>query len=119
MSGIGSDGEKALGAYGLSLGMAFQIADDILDFVGTEEELGKPVGGDLRQGTLTLPTLWALDHLADGSALRRVVEGEDVTAEELGVAVRLVAASPAIEFAQAEAERFARLAKDGLVIFPD
>ncbi|MBN1191268.1 MAG: polyprenyl synthetase family protein [Dehalococcoidales bacterium] len=43
--------------YGYNLGLAFQIVDDILDFVGTEEELGKPAGSDLAQGTLTLPAM--------------------------------------------------------------
>ncbi len=118
LSGIGERGELALRAYGLNLGMAFQIADDILDFVGTEEELGKPVGGDLRQGTLTLPVLWALDNLSDGAVLRRVVEQEQASDEEVDAAVRLVAASPAIEFAQREAERFARQACEALAIFP-
>jgi geranylgeranyl pyrophosphate synthase len=118
LSGIGERGELALRAYGLNLGMAFQIADDILDFVGTEEELGKPVGGDLRQGTLTLPALWALDNLSDGAVLRRVVEQEQASDEEVAEAVRLVAASPAIEFAQREAERFARQACEALAVFP-
>jgi len=43
--------------YGQDLGLAFQIVDDILDFIGTEEELGKPAGSDLAQGTLTLPAM--------------------------------------------------------------
>jgi geranylgeranyl pyrophosphate synthase len=119
LSSVGPDGELALRAYGLNLGMAFQIADDILDFVGTEQELGKPVGGDLRQGTLTLPALWALDELPDADVLRRVVESHEATDDEIGAAVRLVAQSPAIDFAQAEAERFARCAKAALTMFPD
>ena len=41
--------------YGYNLGVAFQIVDDILDFIGDEKEMGKPVGSDLAQGTLTLP----------------------------------------------------------------
>ena len=46
--------------------MAFQVVDDILDFVGNENELGKPVGSDLRQGTVTLPTIYYLqDHPGD------------------------------------------------------
>jgi octaprenyl-diphosphate synthase len=119
LSEIGEQGELAMRDYGLNLGLAFQIADDVLDFVGTEAELGKPVGGDLRQGTLTLPSLWALDNLADGGALRRVVEDDEASDEQVGEAVRLVAASPAIDFSQREAERFAGRAKQALSVFPD
>lgn len=119
LSGVGRDGVLAMREYGLNLGLAFQIADDILDFVGTEQELGKPVGGDLRQGTLTLPALWALEKLADGGLLRSVVESEDASDEDVRAAVEFVARSPAIEFAQGEAEAFARRAKAALRIFPD
>lgn len=119
LSEIGPDGELALREYGLNLGLAFQIADDILDFVGTEQELGKPVGGDLRQGTLTLPVLWALDQPNDGSLLRRVVEAEDPTDEQVRAAVAYIAASPAIPFAQREADQFASRAKAALRDLPD
>jgi len=47
--------------YGYNLGIAFQIVDDILDVIGTEEEMGKPVGSDLAQGTLTLPAMLLLE----------------------------------------------------------
>jgi geranylgeranyl pyrophosphate synthase len=114
LSEVGPVGEMALRDYGSNLGMAFQIADDILDFVGSEEELGKPVGGDLRQGTLTLPALWALDRLPDAAVLREVVDAEAPTDRQVRAAVELVARSPAIEFAQGEAEAFARRAKDAL-----
>jgi len=57
----GTEGQiQALAGYGYDLGLAFQIVDDILDFIGTEEELGKPVGSDLRQGTVTLPAILAM-----------------------------------------------------------
>ncbi len=118
LSDVGPAGELALREYGLNLGLAFQIADDILDFVGTEEELGKPVGGDLRQGTLTLPSLWALDQMRDADFLRQIVEDENATDEQIQKGVKLVAQSPAIEFSQAEAESFSRRAKAALELFP-
>jgi geranylgeranyl pyrophosphate synthase len=119
LSRIGPEGERALREYGRNLGMAFQIADDILDFVGTEDELGKPVGGDLRQGTLTLPALWALERLPDGAILRRVVESGERTEEEVEAAVRYVAGSPGIAFAQEQAEAFAARARQALGPLPD
>ncbi len=51
------DQQEALWQYGLNIGMAFQIVDDLLDFTGEEVALGKPVGGDLREGKLTLPVI--------------------------------------------------------------
>ena len=65
LSGGPEDMVQCLKAYGHNLGMAFQIVDDILDFEGTEEEIGKPVGNDLLQGTLTLPTLLLMERYPD------------------------------------------------------
>ncbi|WP_088102211.1 heptaprenyl diphosphate synthase component II [Halalkalibacter urbisdiaboli] len=63
------DVRKKLYQFGYNVGMSFQITDDILDFVGTEEQLGKPAGGDLRQGNVTLPALYAMHHQAEVKAL--------------------------------------------------
>lgn len=52
--------EKNLFRFGYYVGMSFQITDDVLDFIGTEKELGKPAGSDLRQGNVTLPALYAM-----------------------------------------------------------
>ena len=56
---LGSGGDESLGQYGLALGLAFQIADDILDCAGQTQETGKIPGTDLRDGTPTLPLLLA------------------------------------------------------------
>lgn len=57
LAGAGQEGVAALRRFGLCLGRAFQVVDDVLDFTATEAELGKPVGSDLRQGHLTLPLI--------------------------------------------------------------
>lgn len=60
-TGGGSEADiAALGRYGYSLGMAFQIVDDILDFTADEQTMGKPAGNDLREGTITLPLIYAI-----------------------------------------------------------
>jgi geranylgeranyl pyrophosphate synthase len=59
---LGSGGDPALGAYGLALGIAFQIADDILDCAGQTQETGKIPGTDLREGTPTMPLLFAAEE---------------------------------------------------------
>ncbi|HEY8490869.1 MAG TPA: polyprenyl synthetase family protein [Dehalococcoidia bacterium] len=62
---------EALRRYGYNLGMAFQIVDDILDFVGDESEMGKPVGSDLMQGTLTLPSLLLMERYPKDNPVRK------------------------------------------------
>jgi geranylgeranyl pyrophosphate synthase len=68
---------RALEKYGYNLGLAFQIVDDILDFTGDEKEMGKPVGSDLTQGTVTLPSLLLLKYHPNDSPLREIFESED------------------------------------------
>jgi geranylgeranyl pyrophosphate synthase len=100
-------------AYGQSLGLAFQVVDDILDFTATEQELGKPVGSDLRQGTITLPVILMRDQrLADGR-LRGAFESEDVDLQ-----VKLVQEGGAIQAAYAEAEALVSRALDALTPLP-
>ncbi len=73
--------QEALWDYGLNIGMAFQIVDDLLDFTGDEVALGKPVGGDLREGKMTLPVIHLLsrgDARAD-ALIRQVVDARGAT----------------------------------------
>jgi len=64
--------EEKLGEYAWNLGMAFQLVDDVLDFTAREKTLGKPVGGDLREGKVTLPVVYALERATPDE--RRLVE---------------------------------------------
>ncbi|HEX3744087.1 MAG TPA: polyprenyl synthetase family protein [Bryobacteraceae bacterium] len=64
--------QERLGEYAWNLGMAFQLVDDVLDFTAREKTLGKPVGGDLREGKVTLPLVYALERATP--AERRLVE---------------------------------------------
>ena len=63
--------------YADNLGIAFQIVDDILDFTSTEEALGKPVGSDLRQGTLTLPAILVIERNPQDNPVKRFFESRD------------------------------------------
>ncbi len=63
--------------YGFNLGIAFQVVDDILDFVGTEQTLGKPVGSDLAQGTLTLPAMLLVEHYPLDNPITKVFQNID------------------------------------------
>ena len=77
--------QEALWDYGLNIGMAFQIVDDLLDFTGEEVALGKPVGGDLREGKMTLPVIHLLQtrrRRAPTRCCARSSTTRDVTLEE-------------------------------------
>ena len=105
---------EALHTYGESLGLAFQVVDDILDFTSTEEALGKPVGGDLRQGTITLPVILMREgDLANGE-YAAAFESGDVDRQ-----VRLVQESGAIDAAYVEARRLVTVALEALQVLPD
>jgi len=108
----------ALRAYGERLGMAFQIVDDVLDFVADDEVLGKPVGGDLRQGLVTLPLLLFLEAEPDHPAVRRALE-ENPSDEVAREAVRAVAGSSSIEQALEVARQHVDQAKAALSVFSD
>ncbi len=105
--------EQALRRYGEQIGLAFQIMDDVLDFIANEDTLGKPVGSDLRQGLATLPVLLYLDTDSRSTAVGRVLSG-DRSEQLVHEAVQAVIASPAIDEAMAIATRHAQSAKAAL-----
>ena len=69
---------QILKEYGYNLGIAFQIVDDLLDFTGTEEEMGKPIGSDLAQGTLTLPAMLLLEHHPKDNPVKELFNNRDM-----------------------------------------
>jgi heptaprenyl diphosphate synthase len=69
LGGVSESERAALRAYGLSLGLAFQIADDVLDYTGTEGEVGKPIGHDVLEGFATLPLMFSSVHVDDNRRL--------------------------------------------------
>ena len=77
LSGAPESCSSALRSYGHNLGMAFQVVDDILDFDGTEEEIGKPIGSDLANGVVTLPTLIAMKRKACCDAVQEAMAHPD------------------------------------------
>ena len=104
--------------FGYCLGMAFQIIDDILDFQGTEKEVGKPVGADLAQGTLTLPALLLQERYPDEDPVKAIFEapGDE---RPLQRALEMINNSTVIEDSYAVAEDFCRRAEDALSALPD
>jgi geranylgeranyl pyrophosphate synthase len=102
----------AMRRYGDRLGLAFQVADDILDFVGDEAQLGKPIGSDLRQGTITLPVI-CLREILPPDEFRSALATDDTSH-----AVELVRSSAAVDLARTEAERLLDEAREALQALP-
>lgn len=114
---------QSLRSYGADLGMAFQIVDDVLDLREGTQQLGKPAGHDLTQGTVTLPTLVYASGLTESSdamtRLRDVVAGNDRGDEDVKRVVAEIRASGAIDAAMERAEHFAEKAKSQALTAPD
>jgi heptaprenyl diphosphate synthase len=109
---------EALGRFGFDLGLAFQIIDDILDFTGDEQVLGKPAGNDLREGTWTLPLIYALAE-TNNPILRNVVKHNRPAPEEVPALVNLVIESGGAALAMEEALATIDRALSHLNDFPD
>jgi len=75
-AGAPEDIHKRLFWFGYYVGMSFQITDDILDFISSEEQLGKPVGSDLLQGNITLPVLYAIENAVFRDKVEQLFERE-------------------------------------------
>jgi len=101
--------------FGRQLGLAFQVVDDILDFTGSDQQLGKPAASDLASGYLTAPALYALE---ERPALAGLIEREFSQAGDLQQALELVRGCDAIPRARALAEGFAREAGEALNWLP-
>lgn len=118
LSEASAEGVAALTHYGRSVGMAFQVVDDILDFQGTADEVGKPVGQDLAHGTLTLPAIIALERYPKDNPIAALFAGE-APEENQRRALELVRNSGAIEEAYGAAAAFCRQATEALAALPE
>jgi octaprenyl-diphosphate synthase len=117
---IGKDREQALREFGFNLGIAFQIVDDLLDYTADEIALGKPVGGDLREGKVTLPIIYLLQRGGPEAdrLIRTVVTDRAVSKEQWRDIVRLLREHGTPDMAYAKALEYATRAKSALDVFP-
>ncbi|MBC7104548.1 MAG: polyprenyl synthetase family protein [Firmicutes bacterium] len=117
----GAPGAVYLGLcrYGYRVGMAFQITDDVLDLAADRRQLGKPIGGDLRQGIITLPVIYALGRTSRPERLRELLLKRDKGPEELEETIALVREAGGLEYARRVARRFVARATSELGRLPD
>jgi len=118
---VTSEREEALREYGFNLGIAFQLVDDLLDFTGDTEAVGKPIGSDLREGKVTLPLIHLLRQSGNGVAtriVRDIIAARSVTTEQWDELLRCLKDHASIDYAYRRAVEFADRAKKPLYGFP-
>ena len=108
----------AMHVFGFNLGMAFQVVDDILDFEGTEEVVGKPVGSDLSQGVMTLPAILYADQYPDDGCIKALFADRE-NGDLLKEAIDRIRGSQAMEMARAVAEGYLDKSREALSALPD
>ena len=113
--------EQALRDYGFNLGIAFQLVDDLLDYTGDPESVGKPIGSDLREGKVTLPLIHLLRQGNDGAGsriVRDIIATRAVTPEQWSELLRSLKDHASIDYAYRRATEYAERAKKPLYAFP-
>lgn len=111
---------QALHDYGLNLGIAFQMVDDVLDYSAQQAELGKTVGDDFAEGKLTLPVILAIRRGSDDERnfWRRTLEARDQHAGDLAAAQAILQRHNALAETMARATEYAQTARQALNVFP-
>ena len=119
LAGIDPLQRKALESYGVLLGLAFQIADDVLDYTGSEGEVGKPIGHDIAEGFATLPLMLAMKDKIRAERLETVLrDGRKLSADEARLVVDEVRAGGGADQATAVAREYASAARAQLDAIP-
>lgn len=116
--------EKAkqhLGEYGLNLGIAFQMADDLLDYISDTTTLGKEVGRDIQEGKITLPLIHALGQADPVSRdhMENIIQKPEKTSEDIGIIVEYLNRFGGIEYTRKKAKAFVNKAVHALSSFQD
>ena len=115
LAGCDKEMVEAMRTYGYSLGMAFQIVDDILDFTGDEELMGKPVGSDLLEGTITLPGLLLLERYPRDNPIKKFFAARRGREERLQEAIALVRSTEVLDVSMEMAREYVQRANEALV----
>lgn len=104
--------------YGHSIGMAFQITDDVLDLVADKTKLGKPIGSDIRQGIVTLPLIYALRHSPERDRLESLLETDERRQEDINYACRLIISCGGVDYSNSVVQKYIENARKQLSALP-
>ena len=117
---VSAEMEDALKDFGMELGIAFQLMDDVLDYAADQAEFGKSIGHDIEEGKITLPLIHALMHCSDAERGRvgDIVTSETVEDEDFAFVFDLVHRHRGIDFTVARAREYVERAKEALKPFP-
>lgn len=119
LAGVSPEKEAALANYGMGLGIAYQLMDDCLDYISTDEDLGKSVGNDLREGKVTMPLIHA-SKKANGeemALLREAIEGDGLSDGQLNSVISIINKYKGIEYTVERARAYIEDAKRSLELF--
>ena len=119
LAGLPAEQEQALAAYGMHLGTAFQLIDDVLDYSASAEDMGKNVGDDLAEGKPTLPLIHVMLHGTDEQAalVRSAIENGGL--DQLDAVLAAIEATGALEYTCEVAQKEANLSLSALAFLPD
>lgn len=111
---------EAMRKFGESIGLAFQIRDDILDYEGTSSIIGKPVGGDIREKKITLPLIYSLNQVSnsEAAAIRKIIKNGEKK-DRIKEVIEFVRLNKGIDYALDTAHKYSEAAKECLKAFPD
>ena len=120
-SNAGEEAEKSLERFGLNIGIAFQLMDDLLDYSSSEETFGKPVGKDLKEGKITLPLIYTLLKLKESERKKfaELFKSRRATEQDYRKLTELVRTNGALEQTRDEAQKLVDEAATCLKPFPD
>jgi octaprenyl-diphosphate synthase len=121
LGAVSGEQQQALREYGFNLGVAFQIVDDLLDFTGDAQAVGKPLASDLREGKVTLALIHLLRQSSDGvasSIVREIIASRSVSPDQWAELLAGLKQHASIDYAFRRAEEFAERAKKPLYLFP-
>lgn len=120
LAGADNATQEAFKAFGMHLGIAFQLIDDALDYDGNSEALGKNIGDDLAEGKPTLPLIYAMKNgtAAQSTLIRQCITDASVDAQKLAEVIGIVQDSGALNYTRQLAEREASLALQTIEVLP-
>ena len=119
IAGSSNKEESALSEYGFNLGIAFQMADDLLDYTSNTSVVGKEVGADLKEGKLTLPVIHSLKTASpeDRVLMESIIKDQDFSAQDFEILIRLLEKHEGLAYTKNLASSYVNKAKDALSIF--